>query len=114
MEYTVHQAPGWHGAPSDPVIMTTDDIHAAALRAGCRVDITMAGTSSKYDAYAVDEDGEKVDRIESFCCDSCEELVEWGEDGPIGTMGGEILECPQTAKNHLVSWVCEDCANSNH
>ena len=111
MMYTVHRAPGWHGDPGDPVIMTTDDEREAALRAGCRVDLGMPGASNKYDAYAVGEDGEEVDRIESFCCDGCEKLVEWGWGGPIGAMDGKVLECAAAVEKHLVCWLCEDCTD---
>ena len=33
MSYTIYQAAGWHGEPSDPVIGTTDDEREAAIRA---------------------------------------------------------------------------------
>jgi len=110
--YAIYQAPGWHGQPDDPVICTTDDETRAAMRAGCRADIGMPGDCNHYDCYAVDtETGEQVEPIESYCCDDCGELNEWGGDGPIGTMDGEILSYPDSAEKHLVHWVCEDCAS---
>jgi hypothetical protein len=78
--------------------------------AGCRVDIGMPGGCNKYNAYAVAENGNQVERIESYCCDDCERLIEWGADGPIGTMDDEILECAESVEKHLVTWVCEECA----
>jgi len=108
-KFTMYRAPGWHGEPDDPIIGETDDRQHAAMRAGLRVDLGMPGDSNKYDAYATDEDGTEVDRIESFQCDECGEIVEWG-NGPIGTMDGRILGCPQAVEKHLVTWVCEECA----
>jgi hypothetical protein len=110
-QYQIYRAPGWHGEPDDPLIAETDDEREAALRAGCRIDIGMPGASNKYDAYAIDsETGEEVERIESFWCDVCEELVAWGDYGPQGGNGGRILECPQAAEKHTVTWMCDDCA----
>ena len=108
--YTIKRRSGWHGQPTDPTIETTPDVEHAALRAGCRIDIHMPGGSNPYDAYAVDEDGEEVEPIDSFCCDECGELIPWGEYGPTGTMGGKVLECPQGVESHLVTWMCDDCA----
>ena len=113
MTYTIYRAPGWHGEPTDPVIDTTEDERTAAMRAGCRVDIRMPGQSNRYDAYATDEDGNQVERIESFACDECGEIVEWGESGPVGTQDGRILECPGGVEKHLVTWLCEDCAEAS-
>ena len=107
--YTIYKAAGWHGEPSDPVIGTTDDENEAAMRAGCRADIGMPGNCNKYDAYATDDAGGELDRIESFRCDSCEKIIVWG-DGPTGAMDGEILECPESVEKHLVCWLCDDCA----
>jgi len=109
MKYTIYQAPGWHGEADDPIIDETDDEREAAMRAGCRIDIHMPGASNRYDAYALDEDGEEVERIESFRCDNCGEIVEWG-DGPIGAKDGRILECPGGVEKHLVTWLCATCA----
>lgn len=111
MNYTVYRAAGWHGEPDDPVVLETDDEKEAAMLAGCRVDIGMPGSCNPYDAYATDEDGDEVDRIESFCCDECGELTEWGEYGPTGTMDGEVLECAGGVEKHLVTWVCDECAD---
>ena len=111
--YTIYKAPGWHGEPSDPVIEVTDDEEYAAMMAGCRIDIKMPGNSNRYDKYAADEDGQRVDRVDSFACDSCGELTKWGADGPHGCMDGEVLECPEVIGKHLVDWVCEDCAYSD-
>ena len=109
--YTIYKAAGWHGESNDPAIATTDDEREAAMRAGCRQDIGMPGDCNKYDAYAVDEEGNKIERIESFCCDMCGELCEWG-NGPLGGMDGKILECPGGAEKHLVTWMCEECSYS--
>lgn len=109
--YTIYRAAGWHGEPEAPIIGETDDKREAALRAGCRADLGMPGGSNPYDAYAEDEDGNEVDKIMSFCCDECGEIVEWGEYGPTGTMKGKILECPEAMESHLVTWICEDCAS---
>ena len=109
-QYTVHQAAGWHNESTDPVIMQTDDEQEAKLRAGCRADISMPGGCNRYDAYAVDDDGRDIGRIESFRCNECGEIVPWGETGPVGTMGGKILDCPGSVEKHLVSWLCDDCA----
>jgi len=110
MKYTIYKAPGWHGESDDPIIGTTDDERDAAMRAGCRIDIEMPGASNKYDAYATDEDGNEVDRIESFRCSICGELVEWG-DGPMGAHNGRLLDCPQSVEKHLVTWMCASCAD---
>jgi hypothetical protein len=91
---------------------TTDEEREAAMRAGCRIDIRMPGGSNKYDAYALDENGDEVDRIESFVCDECEDLVEWGECGPIGAKDGRILECAGAVEKHLVTWLCSECADA--
>lgn len=108
--YAVKLAPGWHGEPCDPVVRRTRDERKARLMAGQRVDIKMPGACNRYRYYAVDEKtGEELDRIESFKCDACGRLVEWG-DGPIGTSDGRILECPQATPKHLVDWLCESCA----
>ncbi len=111
MEYTVRKAPGWHGEPCDPVVCTTEDEREAAMLAGCRVDIHMPGNCNSNDCYAEDEDGHRIDPIESFRCDDCGELCEWGDSGPWGTMDGKILECPGGVEKHLVTWVCDDCAD---
>lgn len=108
-KYTIYRAPGWHGEPEDPVIGTTNDEREAAMTAGCRADLGMPGNCNPHDCYATDEDGKKVDRIESYRCGDCDELIEWG-DGPTGMMGGEILECAGAVESHLVTWVCEGCA----
>lgn len=110
--YHVKRAAGWHNEVVDPTIMTTDDRTEAAMRAGCRIDIRMAGHSGRYDAYAVDDDGHEIERIESFRCAVCGKVVEWGEDGPTGIKDGRVLECPDAAETHLVSWVCDDCLAS--
>ncbi len=110
--YRVFQAPGWHGEPNDPCIMETEDRQAAAMRAGERADIGMPGHCNPYDAYAQDEDGNDLDLIESFRCEACEELIEWGEYGPTGTMGGKVLECAESVEKHLVTWLCTDCASN--
>ena len=110
MTYTIYQTPGWHSEPTDPVIASIDDEHEAALRAGERVDIHMPGNCNAHDCYALDEDGDCVEPVESFRCDKCEELVEWGDSGPIGTMEGKVLECPDAMETHLVTWLCKDCA----
>jgi hypothetical protein len=110
--YNVYKAAGWHGDPTDPVILETDDEHEAAMRAGCRADIGMPGSCNPYDSYATDaETGDLVEPIESFCCDSCGEIVEWGEYGPNGAIDGRLLECPQAAEKHLVCWICDSCAD---
>ena len=110
MRYQVYSAPGWHGKPEDPIIMETDDEHEAAMRAGERRDIKMPGGSNRYDAYAVDaETGDEVERVESYRCDVCEELTEWG-DGPIGMRNGRVLDCPGAIEKHLVTWACPSCA----
>lgn len=107
--YQIYRAPGWHGQPTDPVIEETDDALAAAMRAGCRVDIGMPGQCNRHDAYAIDTaTGERVEPIESYCCDACGDLIEWG-DGPIGAMNGQILGCPEAAEKHLL---CHDCAEA--
>jgi len=111
MKYIVRKAPGWHGEPHDPVILETDDEEEAAMRAGCRVDIKMPGDSNPYDAYALDEEDEWVERIESFSCGKCGELTPWGEYGPTGTMDGRVLECAGAVEKHLVTWVCDGCAS---
>lgn len=108
--YTIYKAPGWHGEPCDPVLTQTDDEREAAMLAGERVDIRMPGGSNPHNCYAVDADGELVEPIESYRCDECGELVEWGSDGPTGTLDGEVLECPEAHESHLVTWVCETCA----
>lgn len=110
MKYEVREAPGWHNKVNDPVIFTTEDEAEASMWAGMRIDLIMPGNCNSYCHYAVDEDGNEVERIESFRCDECGELVEWGEHGPVGTKDGEILECPRAMEKHLVTWVCEDCA----
>lgn len=112
MTYTIYKAAGWHSEPDDPEIMRTDDEETAALRAGCRIDISIPGGSHKYDAYAVDNDtGEVIDRIESYQCDECGEIVAWDDDGPTGTYNGEILECAESMESYLVTWVCPACAD---
>ena len=110
MKYTIYQAAGWHGEPEDPVLATTDDEREAAMRAGCHADLGIPGNCNTYDAYAMDEDGNPVEPIDSFCCDKCGKLVEWGEYGPTGTMDGKVLECAGAVDKHLVTWVCENCA----
>ncbi len=113
MHYTIYRAPGWHGEPTDPVIGHVETERQAALMAGERVDIRMPGGSNPHDCYAVDEDGELVDPIESFRCGACGELTEWGdgeEGGPTGTQDGQVLPCPGAVESHTVTWVCEDCA----
>lgn len=110
--YTIRNAAGWHNQISAAIITTTDSEDEAALRAGCRADIRMPGGSGKYDAYATDEDGDEIERIESFLCADCGEIVAWGENGPTGTMGGEIMECPGSVESHRVSWVCGKCAEN--
>ena len=110
MRYQVYQAAGWHGEPSDPLLMETDDERRAAMLAGERVDIKMPGGSNRYPAYAVNaETGERLERIESYICDRCGELTEWG-DGPQGIYNGRIHGCPASLPKHLVTWVCDDCA----
>lgn len=111
-QYHIYRAPGWHGEPSDPLIERTNDERYAAMRAGCRIDIGMPGQCNRHDAYAEDKDGNRVEPIESFFCDACEELVEWGETGPVGVMDGRILECPGGVEKHLVTWICESCADT--
>lgn len=110
MTYTIYRAPGWHNEPTDPVIGVTDDEHEAAMMAGERCDIKMPGSCNAHDCYALNENSERVEPIESFRCDNCGELVEWPEYGPIGAMGGRILECPDAVEKHLVTWLCESCA----
>lgn len=111
--YRVYRAPGWHGRPTDPLIHETDDEREAAMMAGCRVDLGMPGQSNRYSAYAVDPDGEPVDRIESYECDECGRLHEWGDHGPIGVHGGIILGPPPVpVESHLVTWCCPDCADA--
>ena len=112
MKYTIYKAPGWHGDPTDPIIRETDDEREAAMRAGCRIDIKMPGGSNKYDAYATDEDGNELPRIESFCCDSCGKIVEWGEGGPSGAYNGRLLDSPGSVEKHLVTWLCDGCAET--
>ena len=109
--YTVYRAPGWHSEPDDPVIMETLEKEDAAMRAGCRVDIHMPGGCNPHDAYALDDDGELIDPIESFQCEECGELCEWGKYGPVGTMRGEVLECAGAMESHLVTWLCRECAD---
>lgn len=110
MTYTIYRAPGWHGKPHDPVVATTDDRRRAAMLAGERIDIHMPGGSNRYDCYALDEHGREVARIESYRCDQCNELVEWGDDGPAGGAAeGRVLECPEGYPSHLVTWLCDDC-----
>ena len=108
--YTVFRAPGWHGEPSDPIILETDDEREAAMRAGLNVSLGMPGDCNTHDAYAQDGDGNPVEPIMSFCCDKCGELTEWGESGPTGTMDGRVLECAGAMESHLVTWVCDECA----
>lgn len=110
-EYTVYKAAGWHGEPIDPVILRTDDEREARMRAGCRIDIHMPGFCNRYDAYATDEDGDRVEPIESFQCEECGGIEEWGEDGPIGTKDGRWLECVGSREKHTVTWVCQSCAD---
>lgn len=109
MAYKIYQSPGWHGEPSDPVIHETDDEREASLMAGRRVDIKMPGGSNRHDCYALDSDGDTVAPTESFACDGCGELHEWGDDGPQGAMDGRILECAEAAEKHLVTWLCCEC-----
>ena len=104
--FHVYQAPGWHGQPDDPCILVTHDEREAAMRAGERADLRMPGDCNQYDAYAEDADGNRVEPIESFCCDACGKLAEWGEHGPTAMKDGEIAEGMET---HLVDWVCDDC-----
>ena len=108
-EYQVKSLPGWHCEPEDPEIYETDDAREAAMQAGCRMDLVMPGNSNRYNAYAVDSHGCEVERIDSFCCDECADLTEWN-DGPTGTMDGEVLECPEVVEKHLVMWICDECA----
>jgi uncharacterized protein YlaI len=112
MTYTIYSRPGWHGEAYDPVIDTTESEREAAMLAGCRIDIHMPGACNKHNMYALDEDGNRVEPIESFRCDACGELTEWGESGPVGAMDDRILECPQAAEKHLVTWLCDDCAEN--
>lgn len=109
--YRIFKAPGWHREPADPMTHETDDEREAAMMAGERVDIHMPGNCSSHDCYAEDEDGETVTPIESFRCDVCDELFEWGECGPQGGYGGSLLECPEGMEKHLVTWMCDACAD---
>jgi len=111
MMYRVLQAPGWHGDPDDPLLMETEDEREAAMRAGCRADINMPGQCNQHDAYAVDEDGNEVDRIESFRCGECGEIIEWGDNGPQAGVDGELIDGGSVEK-HLVTWLCDSCAES--
>lgn len=109
--YEIYKAPGWHSELDDPVIATTDDARDAAMRAGCRADLRMPGGSNCYDAYTIDTtDGSEVERIESFRCDHCHELIEWAKEGPYGALEGQLLDCPEAVEKHLVTWLCEECA----
>lgn len=109
--YKIYQSPGWHSQPDDPEIGSTDDEREAAMLAGERIDIHMPGNSNKYDSYAIDaETGERLTPLDSYRCDMCDSLYEWGA-GPIGTMDGEILECARAVEKHRVTWVCEACAS---
>ncbi len=111
--YTLYRAPGWHSEPEDPEICQVETEEEAALLAGERIDIHMPGGSNRYDSYALDEDGNRVDRIMSYRCDECDEVIPWGDDGPVGLDdAGEILECPGGREKHTVTWVCEHCACS--
>lgn len=116
MTYTIYRAAGWHGEPTDPVIGETDDRREAAMRAGCRVDLSIPGECNRYDAYVVDEHGERVEPVESYQCDCCEALCGWcgngSSDGPIGTRDGVVLECPAAWPSHLVTWMCPTCADA--
>ena len=109
-EYTIYQMPGWHGEPENPIILETDDEHEARLWAGLRLDHRMPGASNRYPYYACDKNGREVERLDAYRCADCGEMIPWGDDGPVGMMGGEVLECPQSVETHLVSWVCEKCA----
>lgn len=110
MAYTIYQAAGWHGEPEDPVIGRTEDMHEAAMMAGERVDIRMPGGSNPHDCYALDEDGERIDPIESYRCDRCGELFEWGDDGPTAADDGYIIDEPGVYESHLLTWLCGSCA----
>ncbi len=109
MSYAIYQGAGWHGEASDPVVAVVDTMEEAAMIAGCRQDIRMPGDCNPYDCYAVDEDGEEVERVDSYWCDGCGELTQWGEYGPTPIVEGKFCE---GVEKHLVDWHCEDCCEN--